>query len=244
MAEPTILKISVSSNGELSLAERPVTLTELAEALKQAAASKAEVWYYRELAASEPLPIAAEVLKLITGFRLPIRLSSKPDFSDSVTISERAEQVFAQIREKAAQRFIVVLRPDGRTMALPALEKGPPDAMASVEKMLPSSVQRNVAVVGETTWAMADKPSVQAANQAIPFFGLLMGFATIGHAVWVFNTTASAVLSAACRNADVLIVDGSWVAALPPGWQASVQKTMRNPQVLVHDRTTHQLRKP
>ncbi|MGI9071849.1 MAG: hypothetical protein ACR2JB_11200 [Bryobacteraceae bacterium] len=70
-----------------------------------------------------------------------------------------------------------------------------------------------------------------------------MGFATISHAVWIFNTIASAVLTAACRNADVLIVDGSRLSSLGPGWQASAQQAMRNPQILVHDRATHQLRK-
>jgi hypothetical protein len=35
--------------------------------------------------------------------------------------------------------------------------------------MLPSSVKRNVAVIGETAWTAADAVSLQAANQAIPF---------------------------------------------------------------------------
>jgi hypothetical protein len=39
---------------------------------------------------------------------------------------------------------------------------------------------RNVAVIGDTAWAMAPAPDIRAANRAIPFFGLLMGFSTIG----------------------------------------------------------------
>jgi hypothetical protein len=244
MPEANILKISLLSTGELLLGGRTVTVAELAEALKQGVAANAVVWYYRENAVDAAPALATEVLKLVTEHRLPIRLSSQPDFSDTViTPSERLDHIFAPIREKAAQRQLVILRPDGRPMVLPALEKGPPDAMASVEKILPSSVKRNVAVLGDTGWTMGHKPSLQTANQAIPFFGLLMGFTTIGHAVWIFNTTVSGVLSAACRDADVLIVDGEQLASLPPGWQGSAQKAMRNPQILVHDRATHQLRK-
>jgi hypothetical protein len=43
--------------------------------------------------------------------------------------------------------------------------------------------------------------------QAIPFFGFLLGFAAIGHRVWVFEGHSSA-LQAGCREADLLIVDG------------------------------------
>src|SRR5437763_5833780 len=141
MPDANILKISVLGTGELLLDGRTVTLVERAEALKQGVTAKAVVWYYRENAAGAPPALAVEVLKLITEHRLPIRLSSQPDFSDAVTPSERLEDIFAPIREKAAQRQLVILRPDGRQVVLPALEKGPPDAMASVEKMLPSSVK-------------------------------------------------------------------------------------------------------
>jgi hypothetical protein len=81
------------------------------------------------------------------------------------------QQAFATIREKAAQRHLVIVRSDGRCLTLPApaKEATPPEAVASVEKMLPSGVKRNVAVIGETAWTAADAVSLQAANQAIPF---------------------------------------------------------------------------
>jgi hypothetical protein len=246
MDTPGILKVSVLANGELLLNGAATTLAELGQALAEGAREKAVVWYYRGNAGGEPPAVAREVLKLITGNRLPVRLSSKPDFSDTVNPADRLAQVFAPMREKAAQGHLVVLRPDGKTLLLPAMSRKsvPAEAVASVERMLPSSVKRNVAVIGDTSWTVPEKPTAEAANRAIPFFGILMGFAAIGHAVWIFNSTASAILMAGCQDADVLIVDSERVASLPDGWQASVEKVMRNRQILVHDRATHQLRKP
>jgi hypothetical protein len=242
--ELRILKISVLATDALLLDGQPVTLRELEQTIKEGAAAKLTVWYYRENSAGEPSAFAAEVLRLITEHRLPIRLSSRPDFSDTVTdIQQTLKRVFESVREKAAHRQLVILRPDGRQVVLPALENGPPEATAAVEKMLPSNVKRNVAVMGETAWTMGESLNLQTANQAIPFFGLLMGFASIGHSVWIFNTKAPGFLAAACRDADVLIVDGPLCPGLPSGWQASAQKAMRNKQILVHDRETHQLRK-
>src|SRR5205823_3143630 len=144
--------------------------------MQRGAEAKAVVWYYRQDANGEPHPTAMEVMKLITANRLPVRLSSKPDFSDSVTPADAGlETMFAAMREKAAQGFVVILRPDGRHMVLPAAKRSamPPGA----------------------------------------------------------------------RQADVLIVDSERLSSLPAGWQETVALVMRKPQILVHDRATHQLRK-
>jgi hypothetical protein len=215
--------------------------------MARVAGEKTTVSYYRENAAGEPPPAAMEVMKLIVSNRLPVRLSTKPDFSDAVGPQDPGlEKIFGAMREKAAQRNLVVLRPDGRHLLLPAMDRKaiPAEAVASVERMLPSSVKRNVAVIGDTGWTMADAPGAGAANQAIPFFGLLMGFATIGHAVWIFDAGAAEALSAGARGADVLIVDSARVSALPAEWQQTAAQVMRAPQILVHDRAIHRLRKP
>jgi hypothetical protein len=245
MADPTVFKVSVLATNELLLDGQKVTLAELEQKMDQSADEKAAVWYYRENAANEAPPVAKEVLKLITAKRLPIRLSSKPDFSDTVTpVSANVERLSASIREKAAQRQLVILRPDGQQMLLAAMarEASPPNAVAFVERLLPSSTKRNIAVIADTAWTMTS-PSVQAGGQAIPFFGILMGFASIGHAVWIFDAGAIEVISALSREADVLIVDSARIEALPGGWQSGVISTMRNPQILVYDRATGQVRK-
>ena len=243
---PDPLKVSVLADGQLLLDDQPVTLAVLGDAMQRGAEAKAVVWYYRQDADGEPHPAAMEVMKLITANRLPVRLSSKPDFSDSVTPADAGlETMFAAMRQKAAQGFVVILRPDGRHMVLPAAKRSamPPGAVESVEQMLPSGVKRNVAVIGDTAWSMADAPSLEAVNQAIPFFGILMGFATIGHAVWIFDPDTPVALNPGARQADVLIVDSDRLSALPAGWQETVALVMRKPQILVHDRATHQLRK-
>ena len=240
------LKVSVLATDELLLDGQPVALPALEQALGQAPKDDAVVWYYREDAAGDPPAVAAEVMKLITANRLPVCLSSRPDFSDTVTPElPDLENVFRPLREKATQGQLVILRPDGRVMQLPALSKEstPPQAIASVDRMLPSSVKRNVVAVGDLAWALADAPDLRAANRAIPFVGLLMGFSTIGHAVWIFDSSAPAVLAAGCREADVLIVDSQRLAKLPALWQDGVKKAMRNPLILVLDTTTSQFRK-
>jgi hypothetical protein len=68
-----------------------------------------------------------------------------------------------------------------------------------------------------------------------------MGIATVGHSVWIFDGAVN-VLNAGCRDADVLIVDSASVPLLPADWTIGAEKVMRNPQILVHDRNSYQLR--
>lgn len=246
MAE-TILKVSVLADGRVLLDGNPVTLDGLAAAMDAPPKEGKAVWYYRENAGKEPPAAGLQVLKLLTDRRLPVRLSTKPDFSDTVTPESASGMapVFKLIRERAAQRQLVILRPDGRPLLLPALarEAAPPDAVDAVESMLPSSTPRNIAAIGDTAWTMAEKPNLQEAGRAIPFFGMLMGFAAIGHAVWIFDGSKLPALAAGCRDADLAIVDGGRLATLPPNWLNLVKPVMRNPQIFIHDRETHQLRK-
>ena len=241
-----VLKVSVLADGAVLLDGQRVTLAELAQSLDSAAGGTAAVWYYREDAGKSGPASTLEVMKLIVERRLPVRLSSKPDFSDAVTpqTATAIEQLFEGVRQRAAQRQLVIQRSDGRQMRLPAMDKeaAPPQAVAAVERLLPSTAPRNVAVIANTSWAITEKPSVQDATGAIPFFGLLMGFAAIGHAVWVFDGSAP-ILAAGCRDADMAIIDADRLEALPASWQNSVVPVMRTPRILVYDRATRQLRK-
>jgi hypothetical protein len=155
------------------------------------------------------------------------------------------ENTFKTVRARAAQGQIVILRPDAQCLSLRALPKeaAPPQMVAAVERMIPPTSKRNVAVIGDTLWSTDSRATLHTANQAIPFFGLLMGFAAIGHSVWIFDGSDD-VLNAGCREADVLIVDDACLAKLPGDWQGNALRVMRNPRILVHDRAKYRLRKP
>ena len=234
MPDPGVIKISVLAGGQVLMNGQPATLAALGLAM-DAAEPGTVVWYYRENAAGAPHPVVIEVIKLITSHRLPIRLSTLPDFSDTVSAAALdPEGVFAALRARAAQRNLAILRPDGLPLLLPAPrpETAPPGVVASVEKILPSQTPRNVAAIGDTSWTMAETPSLQAANVAIPFFGILMGLAAIGHAVWVFDGGSPKAIAAGSHDADVLIVDGDRLSARSSGWQAAAAKCMRDRRVL------------
>jgi len=235
------IKISVLADGRLLLAGEPAQFADV-EAALGAAPAGAAVWYYREDAAGEAPPVAMAVMKTIVDRRLPVRLSSKPDFSDTVVPATLTmEKLFAPIRAKAAGGNLIILRPSGQYLVLPAIprEKASVAAIEAVERILPSAVPRNVAVVGDTNWTLAPAPDIKLASQAIPFFGLLMGLTSIGHAVWIVGPDTD--LAGACREADVLIVDSASAGSLPHGWEQRARAAMRAGQILIHDRDAYRL---
>jgi hypothetical protein len=260
-----VLKVALLANGAIAVDGVPSNLESLRDSISSIAQRKGVVWYYREAAHTKAPPKSAEIVKLIIEHRVPVRLSTRPDYSDSVGMDGKpidrdgkpidqlspqsptaiSEDKFEPVRTKAAQGQLVVVRSDGKYLLLPALRTGALKAemVAAVERMIPSTTKRNVAVIADTSWANAETPTLQTANHAVPFFGLLMGFTSTGHSVWLFDG-ADNMFESGCRQADVLIVDSACLSALPSGWQCDASTVMRNPEILVHDRTTYQLRKP
>ena len=86
-----VAKISVLSNGTVMLNGRQVAMAVLDAELKQLKASNGIAWYYRENAQAEPQPEAMAVVELIVKYQLPVSLSSKPDFSDTIDSSGRSQ---------------------------------------------------------------------------------------------------------------------------------------------------------
>lgn len=137
-------------------------------------------------------------------------------------------------------RHVIIVTP-GRMLKFqpcPAPGSMPADKVKPIEQMMPPSVTRNIAAIAFTELAALQKD----AGRAIPFLGFLLGFAYIGHTVWVFEGHPSA-LAAGCREADVLLVDGAMVPHLQSDWAAVAVKAMRRPEILVHDRATYSLKK-
>lgn len=84
--------MSVLGNGQLLLNGKPTDLQTLDSEFKSLKAKQGAIWYYRENPETDPPPAATEVIKLVIRYRLPIRLSKKPDFSDDADENERSQR--------------------------------------------------------------------------------------------------------------------------------------------------------
>ena len=78
------LKVAVLADGRITVNGAPATMESLRESLKKLSQQKGVVWYYREAGSSEPPPEAKQVIQAVIEARLPIRLSSRPDYSDAI----------------------------------------------------------------------------------------------------------------------------------------------------------------
>jgi hypothetical protein len=83
-ADAPLMRIAVYADGRITADGHPVELGALRQALAELKKANGSVLYYRERASSEPHPKAMEVVKAIVDAKLPISLSTKPDFSDVV----------------------------------------------------------------------------------------------------------------------------------------------------------------
>jgi hypothetical protein len=79
-----VVKVAVFADGRLTVDGKPSTIDALRESLHRLSQNKGVVWYYREAGQQEPPPIAMDVMKTVVETRIPICLSSRPDYSDSV----------------------------------------------------------------------------------------------------------------------------------------------------------------
>jgi hypothetical protein len=148
------LKISVLASGAILLDGQPADLGQLDAALENAKQNRGQVWYYRELAGAQPPPAGLAVIQRVVRRKLPISLSSKPDFSDWVDaqgvshprgteggaasgaprmpeVSSRSDiqEVFARLRQAAAgpgaEGGIAILKPDRTHLVMPRLAATP-----------------------------------------------------------------------------------------------------------------------
>ena len=78
------IKISVLASGKILLNGEPASLSTIQDLLRKADPKADVVLYYRENAQGKPAPESLELMKLIVSQKLPVSLSSKPDFSDYV----------------------------------------------------------------------------------------------------------------------------------------------------------------
>lgn len=158
------------------------------------------------------------------------------------------QKVFDQARQAADHvaagrdnaRQVVLVTPGRMLMLQPCPAPGaiPPEFVAEVEKLISPKVKRKIAVIGYTEL----KALTTSLAQAIPFFGMLVGMAYIGHSVWVFEGHRSA-LAAGSKGADVLIVDSAMLPHLSQDWKIVAASENPKLQIYVHDRVNHSLKK-
>jgi hypothetical protein len=79
-----ILKVQVFKTGRVRADGAEITSADLAKKLYTLKEKRGVVWYYREAASEEPPPRATEIVKMIIERKLPVSMSTKPDFSDYV----------------------------------------------------------------------------------------------------------------------------------------------------------------
>lgn len=84
-----ILKIALMADGHITVDGSPATIDSLRVSLKRLADQKGVVWYYREAAQRQAPPQSNEIVKAVIENRLPIRLSSRPDYSDAIGLDGR-----------------------------------------------------------------------------------------------------------------------------------------------------------
>jgi len=84
MRNPPILKVAVMADGRITLDGLPATIDTVRTSFKRLAEQGGVVWYYREDAGKNAPPEAKGILQAIVENRLPIRLSSRPDYSDAI----------------------------------------------------------------------------------------------------------------------------------------------------------------
>jgi hypothetical protein len=83
-ARGPVVKLRVYKDGRVTLDDHPATMSEVRDALDRLRSERGSVLYYREAGQEEPPPVAMEVMHAIVEARLPVRLSSRPDFSDAI----------------------------------------------------------------------------------------------------------------------------------------------------------------
>jgi hypothetical protein len=212
------------------------------------------VWYYREGAGAELPPEAKQVMKLVVDNKLPVSLCTKPDFSDYVDgkgVSHPRyatwDEVVVKVREMTAGgRYVGIIRPDRSYLLIAPPAKGSmaPQMIQMMEKMIPPRPPRSIGAIADTYFSMkagGGIPRLAETGQEIPFFGMLLGMACIGHSVCVF-TGRDDSLASGCKGADLLIVDDAQMSSLSADWQTVASTAMRSANIVVHERASFKLR--
>ena len=154
-------------------------------------------------------------------------------FKKAWRLASEGPEIATLTAAPSGQRNIVIVTPGRAMMIQPCPRPGSMEASAvqAIEKIAPPQKPSNIAVIAYTELDAV----MRDISRAIPFLGYVLGLAYIGHNVIVFEGHPSA-LKAACREADMLIVDEAMVAHLQRDWASVALGTMRGSNVLIFGR--------
>jgi hypothetical protein len=79
-----VLRVQALRSGDFTIDGKPGTMPLLQSEIARIKDANGTVWFYREGASSEPTEKQFEIFKVIVEARVPISLSTEPDFSNYV----------------------------------------------------------------------------------------------------------------------------------------------------------------
>lgn len=79
-----VAKVGIYADGRITLDGRVVQMEELRAQFAKLSQEKGAVWYYREASSADAPANAMLVIQAIIDARLPVSMSSMPDFSNVV----------------------------------------------------------------------------------------------------------------------------------------------------------------
>lgn len=170
-------------------------------------------------------------------FRQARRLSATGEYP--VGVEGLAPEAAAEVLKLKGQHSVVIVTPGRALMpvAAPKLGSVPRSSAEAMRKMLSPDPPQNISVVSYTYV----KALVEDKSKAVPFLGLLVGLAAIGHTVVVFEGHPSAFESGV-RESNVLVVDSGMLPFVQEDWKEVAFRVMRpGAQLFVHDRKTFTL---
>lgn len=90
---PPVLKVAVSADGHITSDGSPATMDSLRASFKTLAGQQGTVWYYQKFEKGMPpaqsMQIMTQILQAATEARLPIRISTQPDYSKFIRLNDR-----------------------------------------------------------------------------------------------------------------------------------------------------------
>jgi hypothetical protein len=136
------------------------------------------------------------------------------------------------------QRALAILTPGRILVYQPCPLPGSMSAeqMRPLEKFMPATPGLNITVISYTHLKAFLEDTTKL--KSIPFLGILLGYAYIGHSVVVFEGHPSAFESGV-RNSDVLMLDDGMLPFIQPDWIEVALRVMRpEPKIFVIARKT------